>query len=109
MVDNSVKNIVVIKDLPSNIADEAIVILKPNRKLKSLETIDNNKTIISMKNEKDNKYILKEAELLIKDYISKTDNTDFNNRKIMEKYRHLKRYSFFSSVLLIISLILHFI
>ena len=108
MNDNIIKNIVVLKDLPSNIVDEAIIILKPNRKIKSLETI-NNKTIKKLRDEKDNKYILKEAELLIKEYISKTDNTEFNNKKIEEKYKRLKKYSWFSSSILIMSIILHFL
>ena len=37
------KNILVLKDLPSNIVDEAIVILKPNVKLRNLNMIDNKK------------------------------------------------------------------
>ena len=35
-IDN-MKNIVVLKDLPSNMVDEAIIILKPNVKLEKRE------------------------------------------------------------------------
>mgnify|MGYP003293870413 CR=1 FL=1 len=37
MNTENMKNMLVLKDLPSNIVDEAIVILKPNVKLKSLD------------------------------------------------------------------------
>ena len=40
MKQNQMKNMVVIKDLPSNIVDEAIIILKNNKKIKSLNTIE---------------------------------------------------------------------
>ena len=39
----NMKNMVVLKNLPSNIVDEAIVILKPNVKLKSLDLAENKK------------------------------------------------------------------
>lgn len=38
------KNIVVLRDLPSNIVDEAIVILKNNTKVKKREIIENRKS-----------------------------------------------------------------
>ena len=34
------KNIVVLKNLPSNIVDEAIVVLKPNKKAKQIQHIE---------------------------------------------------------------------
>ena len=39
MSTENMKNMVVLKNLPSNIVDEAIVILKPNIKLKKLELL----------------------------------------------------------------------
>ena len=40
------RNIVVLKDLPSNIVEEAIIVLKENQKLKKVELVDaeNNKS-----------------------------------------------------------------
>ena len=43
MDTSSLKNIVVLKDLPSNIVEEAIVVLKENRKIQKLELIDKSK------------------------------------------------------------------
>ena len=42
MQANSVKNIVIIKNLPSNIVEEAIVILKSNKYAKKLQMIEKN-------------------------------------------------------------------
>ena len=41
MNKENMKNMVVLKDLPSNIVEEAIIILKPNVKIKSLDIADN--------------------------------------------------------------------
>ena len=42
MQANSVKNIVILKNLPSNIVEEAIVILKSNKYSKKLQMIEKN-------------------------------------------------------------------
>ena len=78
---SQMKNIVVLKDIPSNIVDEAIVILKANTNLKNkvLENKGTNKL-----NESSNKnydFVVNEAENVIKDYI-----------KSMEKTKELKRW-----------------
>ena len=55
-------------------------------------------------------YILKEAEMLVTDYIKKIENKKFeNSRDIMCKYKKLKKYSLVSTILLAISLIVNFI
>ena len=43
MNSNQMKNIIVLKNLPSNIVDEAFIILKNNKKIKSLERIEKEK------------------------------------------------------------------
>ena len=45
MNTSQMKNIIVLRDLPSNIVDEAIVILKKNVKLKNREKIENKNSI----------------------------------------------------------------
>ena len=106
-IDN-MKNMVVLKDLPSNIVDEAIVILKPNVKVKSLDMSQNN----SIKNKKvkienPKKYIINEAEMLISNYISKIEN-DKNknikiNKKIEDKCKRLRMISIFLGIAFIAS------
>ena len=92
MEKQDMKNMVVLKDLPSNIVDEAIVILKPNIKIKSLDVIDKNNK--KPKKENSKKYIINEAEMLISNYIYKLENGKNKNikinKKIEKKYKRLK-------------------
>ena len=105
MDSNKMKSMVVLKDLPSNIVDEAIVILKPNVKLKSISKInkdnkkDRNKKIKENKEDKKDKdhykkYIINEAEMLISDYIQDIEDKKKKNLKvnlnIEKKYKRLK-------------------
>ena len=74
MEKESMKNMVILKNLPSNIVEEAIVILKPNVKLKSLNLAENNQKSKSKKQENSRKYIINEAEMIISNYLSKIEN-----------------------------------
>ena len=111
METSRMKNIVVLKNLPSNIVEEAIVILKGNKKIKKLELIDKKKkNNLENTKEKNDEYILKEAEMLVSNYIDKTQKNKFIDK--MEKsekknYTRLKKYSIAVTVLLLISLILN--
>jgi hypothetical protein len=104
----NMKNMVVLKNLPSNIVDEAIVILKPNIKLKSLDKIEkNNQKNKSEKIESSKKYIINEAEMLIANYIYKMEN-DKNknikvNKKIEDKCKRLKMVSVLLGMMLLAS------
>lgn len=99
MIDNGLKNIIVLKNLPSNIVEEAIVVLKGN-KIKLPEHIENKKETGKKNDTKD--YILKEAEMVILNYISNIENKkQSNNKKIEKRYKRLK----FISIGLLIALI----
>ena len=82
---------IVIKNLPSNIVEEAWVVIKPEVKNKEKELIKR------MKNSKintkaENGYVLKEAETVIYDYLkninSYEDKKKYND--IIRKYNKLK-------------------
>lgn len=92
MEENKMKNIVVIKNLPSNLVEEAIVVLKGN-KLKLPEYVDKKTETVNIKtNSKE--YILKEAEMVISSYISNIENNKNGHKKkekeIEKKYRRLQ-------------------
>lgn len=93
----NMKNIVVLKNLPSNIVDEAIVILKANKNARKLEYIESSaKQGIKEKNNAGKDYIIKEAESVISSYISKFEKSKerLNMPKtISKKYKILKLYS----------------
>ena len=111
METSNMKNIVVLKNIPSNIVEEAIVILKGNKKIKKLELADK-KNSKNVQNEelKNKEYILKEAEMLVSNYIDKTQNCKKGEKltkKDKNKIKILKRYSIVVTVLLLISLVLN--
>ena len=111
MEASKMKNMVVLKNLPSNLVEEAILILKPNKKVKKLQKIDKNshaKQAKPVKKEKD--YILKEAEMLLSSYISKLENKNeekkYTTLKNNKKYKRLKKYAFLSTFIIILQTML---
>lgn len=107
------KNMIVLKNLPSNIVDEAIVILKPNIKLKSLDIAENKKNNNKTKKEdiqNPKKYIINEAEMVVGNYLSKIENDKSKNvkinKKIETKCKRLKIVSIFLGIMFFISMIL---
>lgn len=113
MDTESMKNMVILKNLPSNIVDEAIVILKPNVKMKSLdiaENKNNNKKSKKVSKQNTKKYIINEAEMIIGNYISKIENdkkkTIKVNKKIEMKCKRLKMISIFLGIMFFASILL---
>jgi len=102
---NNLKNMLVLKDLPSNLIEEAYIVLNPNlkTKIKELESRDESHT----NNENDenckilNKnYILEEAKYVLLNYISKfeTKTEKINNKLLEQKYKKLKKITIFTLV-----------
>ena len=88
---SKMKKMVVLKDLPSNIVDEAFVVLKTNKKVKKLEKIENNKKFKTQDESKNDKeYVLKEAEMLVSDHIWKIENK--KKIKCNSNYKKLKKF-----------------
>lgn len=113
MNQSNFKNMVVLKNLPSNIVEEAIVILKTNKKVKKLEKIEKNRMVDNTdNNRKENDYILKEAEMLISNYISdleeKKDEKKRENQKINLKYKRIKNYAYVTSLIIFIETLMLF-
>lgn len=111
METSNMKNMVVLKNLPSNLVEEAIVILKSNKKVKKLEKIDkSNKLDKTETIQKEKDYVLKEAEMLVSNYISKLENNHEQKQykiiKNSKKYVRLKRYACLSSVIIMIQAML---
>lgn len=98
------KNIIVLKDLPSNIIDEAIVILK-NNKIKKNEKLENN-------NEYINTSIINEAKNVITEYIEKLEQPKkdkIKERRLLLKYKKLQIFTILITVMMIISFVINFI
>ena len=98
MDNNDMKNMIILKDLPSNLVEQAIVIFKKNKKIKKFELAENkkNKCVNTKNNNKipENDFFIKEAQNVIADYISRVENQDFkskdNIRRLEEKNKKLK-------------------
>lgn len=106
-MDNNLKNTIVLKNLPSNIAEEAIVILKPNVKLKNKDFIENSKSKSNIKEKDSKKYIISEAENVVNNYLATLEKTgklsNKKEKKIESKYKKARAISIFLGILLLVS------
>lgn len=109
MEQEQMKNIVVLKNLPSNIIDEAFVILKSNTKIKSLERVDKNNHI----QEEQRDYIVREAEMVISNYISRIEKPreerNHKTKQIELKYKRLKLITIILSSVVLVNAIISII
>ena len=107
---NNMRNIVILKNLPSNLVDEAFVVLKKNQRIKKLEYVENKSDNFSEDKNKTNQdeYVVREAELVISNYINTLENQDFKglkmNSDLAKKYIRLRRFSYVLGIILLISL-----
>ena len=108
MQNSNMKNIVVLKNLPSNLVDEAIVILKSKKTAKRLEFIEKKSNITYNRTKENNDYVIREAESVISSYITKLEkNKDSkkSDNNIETKYKKIKAYSIFVSIILFFCLV----
>lgn len=112
METSNLKNMVVLRNLPSNIVEEAIVILKANKRVKKLEKIEKIQNTEAQKIDKKEKdYIFKEAEMLVSQYLSKIEDNK-KEEKISQKnkikYERLKKYAYLSSFIIFLETLIIF-
>lgn len=111
----NMKNIVVLKDLPSNMVEEAIVILKPNIKLQNIKTREKAKENIKVGakgKERSREYIIKEAESIVTQYISNLERPkqlEVNNRKLIVKYNRIRIVSILLGMIGIFGIVINFL
>ena len=112
MNQSGLKNMVVLRNLPSNIVEEAIVILKTNKKIIESEKVDKNignKEENTVKKSKENDYILKEAEMLVTNYITRLEQKKKEKnevqKKINKKCKKLKKCIMIMSIILFLETI----
>ncbi len=115
MESNIMKNIVILKNLPSNLVEEAFIVLKENERIQiqDLTNYENsNKNTNKNYNECKNKeYIIKEAEMLVENYLKDIENRkNEKNKDIWKlKYEKLKILNIFLIFLFAITIIKSFI
>lgn len=108
-VVTNMKNIVVLRNLPSNLVEEAIVVLKSNKKIKKPEYIDK-KSEIKNKETESQDYIIKEAEMIIANFIKTVEKPmDKQSKIVVTKYKRLKIITVVLGILTLINLVTNFI
>ena len=110
---NQMKNIIVLKDLPSNIIEEAFVILKNNKKIKVNDNAEKNTNIANNMEEEPEKYIVREAEMVINNYLSSTEKEyEIKSNRIKQienKYKRLKKITILLGVIMAINTMIQLI
>lgn len=109
----NLKNMLVIKDLPSNLIEEAYVVLNPKLKAKmnevekSIDKFDNAKQNSNDKIIRKN-YILEEAKYVLLNYVSKyeTKFEKVNNKLLEKKYKKLKKITIGMSIAFLIYVVI---
>ena len=113
MNTSQMKNIIVLKNLPSNLVDEAIVILKNNVKVKNKEIVENGNLNFSKENKVDsNELAIKEAENIIQNYIKNLERPKETKKELRNmniKYKKLQISSFFLGIVALIGIIANII
>ena len=107
MEKSQMKNMVVLRNLPSNLVEEAIVVFKTVKGAKEFQYIDKVENIKNDQNKKNTKdYMVKEAESVISNYIKTNEKKNKKNESsiINKKYKKLKWYSIGISIAFVIAL-----
>lgn len=135
MKTDVMKNVIILKNLPSNLIDEAIVIVKDKKKIKDINYSEfikdggekfsssanrqtSNRVIQGyMKEEdlkkledtkkEDRKYVIKEAEIVVSNYLSKIDNKmpEKKIKRLEKSYKRAKKISIILGIISIVSII----
>ena len=107
MEKGKMKNVVVLRNLPSNLIDEAFVVVKSKNVARSLDRIDGKNENIDRKN-KDDGYIVREAESVLSSYASLVEKKDDKKVDfgIKRKYNMLKIYGVLVTVAFVVAVIL---
>ena len=101
------KNVVVLRNLPSNLIEEAFVVVKSKKVARSLEYIDG-KNEIDKKDCKDDGYIVREAESVLASFVSLVEKKEEKkvDLTLKKRYNVLKFYGILVTVAFIVAAIL---
>ncbi len=107
MEKSQMKNMVVLRNLPSNLIEEAIIVFKTVKSAKEFQYIDKIESTKNDQNKKNTKdYMVHEAESVISNYIKNNEKktTRVNNSNVNKNYKRLKLYSIIVSIAFLIAL-----
>ena len=135
MKTDVMKNVIILNNLPSNLIEEAIVIVKDKKKIKDINYSEfikdggekfsssanrqtSNRVIQGYMKEEDlkkledtkkeeRKYVIKEAEIVVTNYLSKIDNKmpEKKIKRLEKSYKRAKKMSIILGIISVISII----
>ena len=104
MEESKFKNTIVLKNIESNMIDEAIIVLKETNKAWKLEKVDKGKVYEENKKPIKKDYVVREAELIVSEYVKNIEKTskekDDKNKEI--KYKRVLKYAYFATGIIIL-------
>ncbi|MGN1300791.1 MAG: hypothetical protein ACI4VC_05555 [Clostridia bacterium] len=123
MNKSNMKNVIILKNLPSNLIDEAIMVVKDKKKVKDINysdfikykeengiiqgdmKLEDLRKIENIKKE-DRKYVIKEAEVVVTNYIRRIEDnlSDRKIDKLKKSYKKSKLLNAFLAITTIISI-----
>ena len=110
MERNAMKNMIILRDLPSNMVEEAYIVFKNNAKIHKVQKIEKRKIDAKEEKAKTTDYMVKEAEMIVSDYIARIEKREYElgngNQKLKEKYKRLKAITIFLGMFSCLSLAL---
>lgn len=128
MDSQKIKNVIILKNVPSNLIDEAIMVVKDKNKVKDINYSDlikhkeengiiqgvlkseELKKIENIKKE-NRKYVIKEAEVVVSNYIKRIEDnlSDRKIDKLKKSYKRARVLNIFLALTTIIAIGLSFI
>lgn len=112
MNTSDMKNIVVLKDLPSNIVEEAIIIIKKNVNCKDINKKKENVKVAAFGKTDSKDYVVKEAENVVANYIlglEKPKQLEITNKKLKKKYDRIKSLTALLGIVAVFGIVVNLI
>lgn len=109
---DNMKNVIVLKDLPSNIVEEAIVILKENINIKNIDKKKENVKVTACGKINSRDFVIKEAQNVLADYISsieKPKQLEVTNKNLKKKYERIKKLTAFFAFVSVLGIVINLI
>ena len=118
------RNVIILKNLPSNIIDEAIVVVKDKKKIQDINydgakhKKENNIIQGSMKSEdlkkleetkkESRKYVIKEAEVVVTNYIKRIEENTLDKKveKLRKSYKVSKMLNVFLALTTLVGILI---
>jgi len=130
MSKENTRNVIILKNLPSNLVDEAIIVVKDKKKIENYMKESEYKDVINYKTgnngviygdinteslkkienikKEDRKYVIKEAEIVVSNYIKRIEDNlaDRKIDRLKKSYKKTKKLNVFLAMTTIISILL---